>query len=308
MSRHRRRGARRRFPRPDPLLLAVLLIVGALLSSCATTGSTVGSGVGERILQRPPYYAGAGLAAPHGEVGHFPVAYQRGATQAPLFDPPGGTGTAVGALLAEMNAYLDALGVTVRVDPPAAGTPPDVQFGCSADITGECVEREAPHRPPNPSLLRLAVARPSSAWIEGAAARMAGAGADHALLLTLEVGQLWPEQKNLRGDKVVRLGTAHEARVPWLTSLDASVAVVQLTGALIGADGRAVRIGAEGLLARPTPLLASAFGLRSLISDDDVARLRTERRQDLVGSPLVWQAAIDELVVQLTGRSPLASR
>lgn len=36
--------------------------------------------------------------------------------------------------------------------------------------------------------------------------------------------------------------------------------VLQLTGALIDRDGKAVRIGAEGMLARRTRLLVSSIG------------------------------------------------
>jgi hypothetical protein len=80
------------------------------------------------------------------------------------------------------------------------------------------------------------------------------------------------------------------------------VSVVQLTGALIRPDGKAVRIGAEGMLAHRTGLVMSALGAQALISDEDVERLRTSRRSDLPGQPLVWQVALRNLVAQLTGR------
>jgi len=96
--------------------------------------------------------------------------------------------------------------------------------------------------------------------------------------------------------------------LPWLTSLETPVSVLQLTGALVGRDGRAVRIGAEGLLAKRTGLVASAFGLQALLSDEDVQQLRTTRRDDLAGRPLVWQAALRSLVAELTGRAELAPR
>jgi len=296
--RHRTRG-RRRFAHAD-LLVPLLVLLVAIATSCASTGSTVGSGVGERTLQRPPYYAGRTVSERPGAIGHYPIRYQRGATHDGMFDPDGRAGSPVAALLGEMNAFLDSLGVTAVVPAPTRGTPPDVQFGCIADITGECMVRET-HAPPNRSLVRLAVARPSPDWIDGSAVALERAGMERAILITLEVGHLWPELRNLRGDKVVRLGTGHDASVPWLTSLDAPVAVIQLTGALIGRDGRALRIGAEGLMARTTPLLASAFGARRLISDEDVERARAARRENLPGRPLAWQAALLELVAQLTG-------
>jgi hypothetical protein len=74
----------------------------------------------------------------------------------------------------------------------------------------------------------------------------------------------------------------------------------------IGRDGQAIRIGAEGLLARRTPLPASAAGAQQLISDADVEALRTARREDLNGTPLTWQTGIRTLAGELVGRGPLA--
>jgi hypothetical protein len=75
---------------------------------------------------------------------------------------------------------------------------------------------------------------------------------------------------------------------------------VQLTGALVDREGKAVRIGAEGLLARRTRLLASAVGAQEVIGEAEIAELRTRRRADLDGAPLVWQEALRALVAQLT--------
>jgi len=86
------------------------------------------------------------------------------------------------------------------------------------------------------------------------------------------------------------------------------VAVVQLTGALVGRDGRAVRIGAEGLMAKRSNILLSAVGGEMLVSDDDVARLRTLQREDLPGQPLVWKVALRHLVSQLVGDRSRAGR
>jgi hypothetical protein len=80
------------------------------------------------------------------------------------------------------------------------------------------------------------------------------------------------------------------------------VSVLQLTGALVERDGRAIRIGAEGMLARRTSLLASAVGLQALITDKEVDELRTARRDDLAGGPVVWQVALRNLVAGLASR------
>jgi hypothetical protein len=69
-----------------------------------------------------------------------------------------------------------------------------------------------------------------------------------------------------------------------------------------------VRIGAEGLLARRTNLLAGAVGARRLVTDEDIEALLTSRREDLNGQPLVWKVAMRNLVAGLIGQPRLALR
>ena len=83
--------------------------------------------------------------------------------------------------------------------------------------------------------------------------------------------------------------------------------MLQITGAVVGRDGKAIRIGAEGLLARRTSLPIRAIGGRALITDDEVEHLRAAHREDLPGSPLVWREGLRTLVAQLTAR-PAPSR
>jgi hypothetical protein len=285
-------------------LAALTLTAGA----CATTGATLGSGVGDTYHERAPYYAGRPLAAGTEAIAHLPIAYQRGGSHSSILDPAGGAGTAVDALLAEMNAYLEALGATEPiVAERVAGTPPDVQFGCVAGAAGDCTRDVHLGRDGQP-MMRLAVGRPSRGWVSSTQATLDSAGMRHTLVLTLEVGQYWPHQRNWRGDKEVRLGTGYDAPVPWLTALDAPVSVLQLTGALVDREGRAVRIGAEGLLARRTNLLLTSLGVQRLISDEDVEQLRAARRDDLPGSPRVWEVALVQLVAELTGNLEFAYR
>jgi hypothetical protein len=301
-----------------PILSAAALALS--LAACASTGATFRSGVGDSYLERPPYYAGA-PAAHEARIGYLPVAYQRGATQASIFDPRDGDDTPTGALLAEMTAYLDSLerargvklaegGRVSAVTHAATAVPPDVQFGCqSSPVDEDCTAASANGAGDrSDERARLAVGRPSAEWTAWMNELQAGAGVDRALVVTLEVGQLRVRQKNWRGGKVVDLGTGYSAAVPWLTSLDDAVSVLQLTGVVVGRDGRALRIGAEGMLARPTPLAASAVGARRLITDADVERLRSLRREDLPGRPLAWQVAMRNLVAGLTGEETVAER
>lgn len=297
---------------------APLALLPLILSACATTGATFRSGVGDAHLERAPYYAGAQVTSDGKLIGHLPISYQRGATQSPIFDPKSDDTSPVGSLLREMNAYLDSLGVTTALVAKGtgtvpAGTPPDVHFGCETDPTGDCltpgsITEGAFQRSGDDPTMRLAVGRPSADWTEATRAALQSAGAGRALVLTLEVAPYRITRTGWRNDKSVGLGTGYSVKLPWLTSIDNPVMVLQLTGALVQADGQAVRIGAEGLLARRTGIVAGGAGLQALVTDEDVANLREGRREDLPGTPLVWQVALKHLVAQLTGRQDLAAR
>jgi hypothetical protein len=306
-------------PFPRPLSAALVVALGVLQAGCATAGSTFGSGVGDRLLEDPPYYAGA-RATPAGvagtETGVLPVYFQPGDGGASIFAPTWAQDSQVAALLADMNAYLDSLTTgagtrTVRlveggrmsaVAPTTLGVPPDVQFGCTTvmdlpdeecDVPGGALGRGGQY-------MKLAVGRPSAEWVAWASEAMDGAGVSHALVITLELGQYMLRQRGLLGHKYVELGTNHRADIPWLTSLETPLDVMQLTGALVDLEGRAVRIGAEGMMAKRTRLAISALRAQEIWRDEDVAELRHARRDDLPGRPLVWQEAMRALVAQLT--------
>jgi hypothetical protein len=281
------------------------IALAAATAACATTGATYQSGVAPKSFDRPPFYAGAAAPAGSGRVAHLPVRYQRGAEQAALFEPKAGSGSPAAALVAEMNAFLDSLSVSTRVASTAAetGTAPNVRFGCPVDAAGDCTEEGEVQGDGANRRLDLSVGRPSEEWIAWLGSAL-DASANHALVITLELGQYWPRQKGLSLAKEVQLGTNYSVAVPWLTSLEKPVAVVQLTGALVGRDGRAVRIGAEGMMAKRSNIGLSALGAQMLVTDDDIEKLRTLRREDLPGQPLVWQVALRTLVRQLTGGNP----
>jgi hypothetical protein len=272
-------------------------LVATLLATGACAGATLGSGVGDRILEHPPWEAGRNPV--EGMVAHPPIAYQAGASQPAQFDPGRGPHSPMGKLLGEMNAFLDGFEGSrpVGTGRPPAGLPPDVMFGCEVDAAGDCLPWEI-GRPG----MRLAVARPSSDWVQWA--REVMGEADALLLVTVEVGQYLPRQRNLLGAKEVELGRDHRVSLPWLTSLETPVSVLQVTGALINREGRALRIAAEGMLVRRTSLLASSAGLQALITDEEVEQARTARRADLPGRPLVWQVALRNLVEGLLRERP----
>ena len=285
------------------------VLSAGLIAACATTGSTLGSGVGDSYIEHPPFYAGRPLgASPARAIGFLPVAYQRGASQPALFDPE--HSAELQRLLDEMTAYLgeiDAVILPLAVDALASPIPrgaPDVMFGCPTE-TGfpddDCAEREDEALGRGDQPMYLAVGRPAPEWVAAARQVMTAASVEHTLVLTLEVGQYWIRQRGFRGTKEVELGTNHTVRFPWLTSLEGPVSVLQVTGALVGSDGKATRIGAEGLLARRTPMKVSALGATALITDQEIADLRRLRREDLPHQPLAWEEALRLLVAQLIG-------
>jgi hypothetical protein len=295
---------------PRSVSFAVLAAVIAV-SGCSTTGATFRSGVGDAYPERAPFYAGKSVA-PGTHVGFVPITFQRDANGTASFDPNSAAGSALAALIADMNAYLDSLGVATKLggDAAAAGTPPDVQFGCIRTTGTDCDERsedQALGRGPNRNM-RLAVGRPSAEWTAWAASEMGRAAVPNVLVITVETSDYFIRQKGLRGSKEVELGTGYTVPLPWLTGLETPVSVLQLTGALMNPDGTAVRIGAEGMLARQTGMLTGAIGAQRIITEKDVAELRTARRTDLAGQPLVWQVALRNLVAGLTGRTELAMR
>jgi hypothetical protein len=250
----------------------------------------------------------------NGRIGHLPIAFQPGAAQPAIFDPRNGRGSPIDHLLEDMNAYLDSLGVSTRIDDARRVStadnatrriPPDVRFGCIPQLGipgNDCAERGDSALGRGNQAMQLSVGRPSAQWIEWNRALMDASGAARTLVITLEVSQFLLRQEGWRGTKVVELGTGHTARLPWLTSLETPVSVLQLTGALIDRDGKAIRIGAEGFHPRRTRLIVSSIGGEEMLSDEDVQAARTERRSDLAGSPLAWKVALRELVFGVTGR------
>lgn len=295
--------------------------IAALLAGCAGTGATFRSGVGDTFLAHAPWYAGAKSSPVRDanvRVGIHPVHFQPRDGQSAVFEPSVLAGRPVAALIAEMNDYLDSLttanattpirlvdGRRISAVPPTAhGIAPDVRFGCitEGNLPGnDCVARgDSALGRTDLQRMQLSVGRPSPDWVEWTREAMTGANVTHTLVITLEVGEHLLRQRGLLGRKQLELGTGYTVEQPWLTSLSTPVQVLQLTGVLIDRDGRAVRIGAEGIVARRTRLLLSAAGAQELITDDDVNAARTVKRTDLPGEPLAWRVALRTLVLRLT--------
>jgi len=211
-------------------------------------------------------------------------------------------------IVAALNGALDGQSCCRLL--PAAALPagaPHVYFG-SAD--GEMAPPEArdqvlPHDQFPPMVMH--VRRPSAAWQQAMAGLLAREGATHAILVSLGVSQ-YPKGREGAFGKQVVLGTGHEEPVRFLTAEDKLLEVLQLTGVLVNAQGRVVKAGAEGILARDTPFAAQVFDVEKTLDDRTLqAVLTTERRKDLPGEPMKWQVALDNLLWQLRGNRSAAT-
>jgi hypothetical protein len=206
-------------------------------------------------------------------------------------------------LLGDVQELLDARVPGARAAPITGKNmmAPDVMFGCIMDAAQmECdPSRQTGLLGGNTTQHWLAVGRPSSSWIAELRQRLDSAGARYALAMTIEVGQYLPRQRGLKGTKYVELGRGHEMNLPWLTSLETPVSVLQLTAAIVDRDGLAVRIAAEGLVAKRTSILLSALDVQAALQDKDIEALRTAVRTDLEGKPRVLEVAVNNLLEDL---------
>ena len=252
-------------------------------------------------LEEGEFYAkiGPGLQGPAGPVVVLPV----------VMDPELANSLSYGRRAGEFAPIVVALNDAIAGQSccrllPAAALPagaPHVYVG-SAD--GELAPPEArdqvlPHDQFPPMVLHLR--RPSAAWQQAMADLLAREGATHAILVALGVSQYPKGREGAFGKKVV-LGTGHEEPVRFLTAEDKLLEVLQLTGVLVNAQGQVVRAGAEGILAQDTPFAAQVIDVEKALDDRTLqAVLTSERRKDLPGEPMKWQAALDNLLWQLRG-------
>lgn len=190
---------------------------------------------------------------------------------------------------------------TLARDAALPGGAPHVYVG-SAD--GELAPPEAeqqalPHDRFAPMVMHIT--RPTAAWQQSVASLLAARGSQHAIVVTLGVSQYPKGREGVFGKKVV-LGTGHEEPIRFLTAEDKLLEVLQLTGVLVDAQGRVLRAGAEGILARDTPFAAQVVEVEKAIDDRTLEKvLTTERRDDLPGSPAKWDVALGNLLAQLRG-------
>lgn len=123
---------------------------------------------------------------------------------------------------------------------------------------------------------------------------------DYLVYTELVIGAYKVSQKDWKGNKEIRIGSDYSVAVPWLTSLDDPVAVVQLTGALLSKEGKVIRAGAEGIFVKPNSFIRSVLGMNELIDKEDVQYIIYDhKREDLDNSPLAYKVAAKNLLDNL---------
>jgi hypothetical protein len=261
----------------------------ALVAPNAIAATTRGT------FDRPPYYDGKLKSAPR-HAAHVPVRFR---SEPDAIDASPERSPALRALLDSLNAALPVLALTTALPTQVDGQgQPDVRFGVRhGGVTADGTPR-APGEidTSSPPRMSFEVKGPSRAWKEQARIAAAAAGADAVITLQLGFDDYWIRQKNLKGEKAIELGTGRRMNLAWLTSLDDPVQVLQLTGALATPDGRVLRVGAEGLIARRSGMTAAMIGAQEMLSEDEIRQL-TEASS---GDP-VWRTALRSLIEGLLG-------
>ena len=269
-----------------------------VLFACLAAGA-VAAATTRGNLDRPPYYDGK-LKGDVRPAAHVPVTYR---VVPGSLDPTPERSKALAAVLDSLNSELARLGLTAEMSADLSPQRhPDVTFGCRRGGTEANGTPRASDEldTTEPRRMAFRVEDASKQWRE--LARLAAGDSLRAIVcVQLGFDEYWVRQKDWKGNKVIDLGSTRSMPLTWLTSLDDPVQVLQLTAALVAPDGRVIRVGAEGLLARRTGMTASMVGAQEVLTEDD---LRTLTESSADGSGPVWRSALRELVSRLLEAKP----
>ena len=264
-----------------------------VLFACLAAGA-VAAATTRGNLDRPPYYDGK-LKGDVRPAAHVPVTYR---VVPGSLDPTPERSKALAAVLDSLNSELARLGLTAEMSADLSPQRhPDVTFGCRRGGTeangtpraSDEIDTTEPRR------MAFRVEDASKQWRESV--RLAVGDSLRAIVcVQLGFDEYWVRQKDWKGNKVIDLGSTRSMPLTWLTSLDDPVQVLQLTGVLVAPDGRVLRVGAEGLLARRTGMAASMAGAQEVLTEEELKRL-TE--PSATGAGPVWRTALRDLVTGL---------
>ncbi|NIA28434.1 MAG: hypothetical protein GWP06_00810 [Actinobacteria bacterium] len=275
----------------------VIILFFSSLISCA--GLRIGT---TTSVSHPPYYSGKARLATK-RIAHLPIVLDK-RLQKSNFDDK--RKTVIQPVLDEMNAFFKKLhlskplpGINLPVDDA-----PDVFVGSEASDYSP-VTYAGDDEKSRPEMIVYKY-KPSQKWKEALFQRAEAGNVDYFLYITLGFSDYPIRQKDLLGRKELELGTGYSISVKWLSSLDTPAEVLQVCGALLDKNGKILRAGAEGILAKKTGFWLSALDVQEMLSPGDIQKfLKSERRNDLPHKPLIWQVALLNLVTQLIQRPDL---
>ena len=145
-------------------------------------------------------------------------------------------------------------------------------------------------------------AKPAPGWRTAMSTLASRDGAARVVVTQLDFVQYPKADKGFFGKKVV-LGTHHEKDVRFFSAIDKPIEVLQLSGAVLAADGTELCAGAEGIVGSDAPFWVQVLEAGRDIDDEALEQvLYRERREDIPGAPLAWQAAADQLLWNLLRR------
>jgi hypothetical protein len=275
--------------------LYVFAFAPVLLAAACATSRTI---LPVKTLGEPPYYHSYRRdRPPEGAViAHLPV--RADATTHFWLEE-----RSLGPLLDAMTTLLDSAGWTRRLDslPRPADEGPRVYVG-SLEGEGAPSTDSAWRAHLELPVMIVQADEPTGRWRDGLRRIAAARRVDHLLVVQVGLSEYIVTQlrPGLSAPWGVELGTDHVANMGKSFFRAKQAQVLHFTGALLAADGRVLRVGAEGVVAQKPNFLLSLFDVRSAVSDEDVGTLLADhRREDLPGRPLVWQVALQNLVAQL---------
>jgi hypothetical protein len=260
------------------LALIVLLVAVASVTPVSAgplegwiTGEThrLESGVFYHQLRKAPPVVG-------GSVGALPVALDRELTDSFEYGDRAAAFAPIKAAVQLRVTETLGLRAIAGAELPEKAAPRVYVGSAVGDLAPPSAEESASPADRFPPMV-LHVERPNRAWQSAARELMAREALTHLLLLRVSVSQ-YPKGRRGVFAKEVQLGTGFAAPVRFLTAEDKLMQVLQVTGLLLDAEGRVLRAGAEGVLARDTPFSAQVFDVTKLLDDASLQAATRVRR------------------------------
>ena len=288
--------------KPQKYFVFILIFSVVILADCAAVFKGFRSS-STKVVKKAPYYDGKKITL-NGNVGLFPVemdirlyrAYFEGDRKyalEPLMDA-----------IDETASGFDNIILLNFIDLPPEQAP-DIYMG-NADAFNSPASHSGSNDEDEDNEMVLYRYSPSAAWKDSLLARAGQNNVEYFLYITVGFSEYFLRMKNLLGSKELQLGTGYSIPSKWLTDLDMPAEVLHVTGALLDKNGKILRCGAEGIIAKKTGFLQSLIDVQDLISEEEITNLlNNDRREDLPGTPLKWKAALQNLVAQLLGQDKM---